>query len=93
MRRLGSQVRFRVFAAAKFVILKRLQKQKATRLTNLDVDLISAAGCLIGKTCIADLAKPMKENQHVRHVDLSSNGTLFFTLKPTISLSEIFNQV
>lgn len=32
------------------------------------------AGCLIGKTGIADVARPLKDNNHVRHVDLSSNG-------------------
>jgi hypothetical protein len=35
---------------------------------------VFAAGCLIGKTGIADVARPLKENTHIRHVDLSSNG-------------------
>jgi len=33
-----------------------------------------AKGSLIGKTGIADVVKPLKENTHVRHVDLASNG-------------------
>jgi len=33
-----------------------------------------ATGSLIGKTGIADVVKPLKENTHVRHVDLASNG-------------------
>jgi hypothetical protein len=33
-----------------------------------------APGCLIGKTGIADVTRPLKDNTHVRHVDLSSNG-------------------
>lgn len=31
-------------------------------------------GSLIGKTGIVDVVKPLKENTHVRHVDLASNG-------------------
>jgi len=35
---------------------------------------LNFSGCLIGKTGIAEVARPLKENTHVRHVDLSSNG-------------------
>mmetsp|Transcript_67570 Transcript_67570/g.180590 ORF Transcript_67570/g.180590 Transcript_67570/m.180590 type:complete len:90 (+) Transcript_67570:134-403(+) len=54
---------------------------------------VKLAGCLIGKTCIPDVVKPLRENVHVRHVDLSSNGLSEFgatqianVLKTSLSL-------
>ena len=35
---------------------------------------VKLGGSLIGKTGIADVVTPLKENVHVRHVNLASNG-------------------
>jgi hypothetical protein len=57
----------------------RLQSQGHSRTPVADRERADAvgmrnAGSLIGKTGIVDVVKPLKENTHVRHVDLASNG-------------------
>ena len=59
--------------------LKREQQNDLKYDVCFYAECIFGAGCLIGKTCIADVAKPLKDNQHVRYVDLSSNGTRFLS--------------